>query len=239
MSKLFFACVLFFSGCMVPCEKKEDTDTSYDPPAEPVAAPNFTVELPDDAWAMVVKYLPENAITLEKAIQIEEEGMKISVPAGTKLSFSVGSDMAVCTLSEPYPSIQKWFINVTGLRGFNLKPSGDGVAKTGLGEWAFRWLDNGAGVAAAEEKKPEMLMYSFDGCAAGVRAKKELDEAEKVGKLPFLVRVVKDEKEVCPTFKWKTGNQWYTPSLPDGTPRPGWYGVDDLIACYKASLPKK
>lgn len=248
MSKFFVACVLFFSiGCMAPVPKKEDTDTTYDPPPASVEQ-SIAVSTSADAMTSIHSWLGDkNAVTLENALTVEQQGVKIDLQAGGRLEYELSDDGGRFLFTPPKPIVHVVAAGIplsVPLNQVLLKSDGTGVATVQVGPFTknrgFRWLDDGGEVAAAvEEKKPEMLMYSFDGCAAGSKAKKELDEAAKAGKLPFSVRVVKDEKEVCPTFKWKVGSQWYTPSMPDGTPRPGWYGVDDLIACYKASLPKK
>lgn len=213
MSRLFVVCVLFLAtGCMAPCQKKEDTDTTLDPVPASVEQ-SITVSTSTDAMVSIHSWLGDkNAVTLENALTVEQQGVRIDLQAGGRLEYELNDDGGRFLFTPPKPIVHVEAAGIPLSLPLNqvlLKSDGTGVATVQVGPFTknrgFRWLDDGGDVAAAVERKlPKVYCYDTEGCAPCERAKREFaaDKAE----LPFEPEWRKDPPEWAesgrPFFWW-------------------------------------
>lgn len=262
-SLLFVACmivvVLSFlcCGCIHPSEPCPPDDGNepvepIEPTPDPIGnekeigSPNvsMTVGLPPQLWELVAEHLKKNAVTIERPVKIERDGLTLDAPAGLKASFDVKSEQADVTFSQPYPTVAKWKF-WSKLHGMTLKPDGSGVASTGTGDWKFRWLEDGANKTsipappppepADVQAKPIVLAWGAPRCSACLKAKRELKSDD------FEVRWDEGERP-----KWATNSSpffwWHTSEAdPRGKPTSdtkqhvGWGGLNDFLSRWKNS----
>lgn len=86
-------------------------------------------------------------------------------------------------------------------------------------------------------RKPIVRMKSASWCGVCRTAKQEIGEAKDC---PFELVVDPNEnaQTVLPEFTWQAGGKWWTPIDPaTGQPRPGYFGVKDLVAHWESTRP--
>ena len=90
-------------------------------------------------------------------------------------------------------------------------------------------------LAACAASKPIVRMTSASWCRV---CKQAIDALEADQDLPFELQVIDDEAaQSAPSFTWQgEDGKWYTPIDPrTGKPRPGWFGVADLVAHWQST----
>lgn len=184
-------------GCVVPIEPIEEKDLGEvviddgHEKQEP-AGSSVTVAMSADQFAEIARWIGnENAITIEKPVHVVRDNITLDASAGTRFNYVMSDDVGKFTFEKPFPTIKAGFatklIGGVSLREILLNSDGSGVAETGVGRYRFRlWEDETQGVAAIEDKKPLVWLYSRQGCSGCDQVKHQL---EALKDKPFNVEV--------------------------------------------------
>lgn len=235
-----FALALLLIGCIhsTPIEQppKEFPIPPRQEDVEGSANIAMTVGLPPQLWEFVANNLGDNAITLEKPLKVEHDGITLDIKGGTKTTFRVKQDEADVVFSQPFPTVSKWSL-WSRLHGVTLKPDGQGVASTGLGEWRFRWLDDGTTAAPETKPKPLVLAWGMANCQPCKKAKEQLVGDD----LPFDVRWDDgkppewSESFGRPWFWWHSVGDDPRKEKTSGEKLEGWTTKAEFVARWKKS----
>lgn len=183
--------VVWCGGCMNPVAPPKPDNDSIVVPDEHSSAelPSISVTASPDAFAEIHGWLGDaNAITVKNAMTIDRDAVSVSIPAGANVSYTFNGDAGVFQFAKPLPTVKASVLGFKvspTLSQVTIRPDGSGVASTGLGRYRFRWLaeEGDSGVAAIEEKLPEVWCYASPGCAPCEKAKKDFETAVKI--MPF------------------------------------------------------
>jgi len=182
-----------------------------------------------------------NSVTFSNPIHVERDGTTLDAKAGTKIEYEIGDGSGRFVFEKPWPTVRtnllSRMIGGVSLYEVLLKADGNGVAKTGVGAFKLKWLDDGdMEAAAAEVDLPEVWCYSSPGCQPCENAKRELASADG---LPFQI-VWKDDAPVWlksrPAFWWHISG--ITPSQADvknTRQQTGWNGLKKFVDSWRSS----
>ena len=90
----------------------------------------------------------------------------------------------------------------------------------------------------SQMRKPIVRMKSASWCGVCRTAKQEIGEAKDC---PFELVVDPNEnaQTALPEFTWEAGGKWWTPVDPaTGQPRPGYFGLKDLVTHWESTQRK-
>jgi len=109
-----------------------------------------------------------NTITLENAVHIQHEQITLDAVEGTRVTYRMEDTSGVFTFDKPYPVIKMKLTRLIGgvsLHEITINSDGTGLAKTGLGSYPFRWLDDGGGSTSSSSSTRCDCGCGTDGCA--------------------------------------------------------------------------
>lgn len=241
---------LIAGGCMSPIVTPEDhTDEIVVPDERPLAdSPSISVTASPDAFAEIKGWLGNsNTITVKDQMTIDRDAVSVSVPAGATINYTFNDDAGVFQFSKPFPTVKASVLGFKvspTLSQITLKPDGSGVARTGLGRYRFHWLteEGDSGVAAVEEKLPEVWCYSATGCVPCEKAKKDFETAVKI--MPFRP-IWKDDPPpwmpaTRPAFWWHTSKDQPSQDDVNNTrQRTGYRTLKEFIDVWGATREPK
>ena len=238
-----FSLALLAGGCIAhasPDENEDGGQVVVDPvplPEQPGTSVSF--EMSREQFGRFAGWLGHNnTLTIEKAVNVTQEGTTLDAKAGTTFHYEMGTNYGKFEFDKPYPTIKtnvlSRLIGGVALHEVLLNADGSGVAATGVGKFGIRWLpdEESESVAAVEEKLPIVYAYSTAGCPPCAAAKREFAEAKD---LPF--RVEWSDKHpswvtAYPTFHWEA-------SKGDWRQRAQYDGVDKFVAMWRLSREGK
>ena len=230
-----FAASLVFVGCVarVPAD-----DVIVEPvPLPEQAGTSVSFEMSQEQFGRIAGWLGHNnTLTIEKPVNVTQEGTTLDAKAGTRFSYEMGENFGKFEFDRPYPTIKtnvlSRLIGGVALHEVLLNADGSGVASTGVGKFGIRWLPDDAESVAAKEELPIVYAYSTAGCPPCSAAKREFADAKD---LPFRIEWLDKHPSwvaAYPTFHWEAAKG-------DWRQRAQYDGVDKFTAMWRLSREGK
>lgn len=230
---LAFILLTALAGCAEPKRGPVTPPPIPEPRSSEDAAAGvaMSVTVPPDAWEWMANHANRIGIETTTPIEVLDENQDgVVIHEGTTVTLSMLQDHALVEFGGdnlPTASKRVGIIPLrTTIKSLTLKPDGNGLAKTGVGTWPFKWM-SGASAAAAQAVLDDRVEVTLetpldeDGkrfCGPCRQAEQDYD-ACKIP-LPFKLtvkEVTQQPGQSYPRFSWKGvgGKEWQSVGYQD------------------------